>query len=112
MTTTPKVQKVINDRRDYAADTHKVYCGDCWEEVEFFRELSGVIVKGRSTGWRHARTGKFECEPICDCCGVAPATRALSRQEWNGHTMRWENRAFVCKECEDRYSILIISTRT
>lgn len=97
----------IQDRRDKTT-IGPAHCGDCWEVVEYRRIGTIEIRNGKSTGWKHIRTGNFECSPLCDICSE-PATIALSRREWNGHTMRWENQAFVCTRCRDTHHIIIES---
>lgn len=79
-----------------------IVCGDCWEPVEFVRPAEGErleLVAGRSSGWKHVRTGHSACEPLCDVCHAGRGTTALGRREYDGANIRFINRAFVCDVC-------------
>lgn len=89
---------VLRDRvPERGDDPDAIYCGDCWERVRMDLSERPALINGRSTGWRHVRTGDWRCTPVCDAEPCAePGTVPLGRRVWNGHGFEFRARHFVC----------------
>lgn len=92
------------DRRDILSKD-VVACPHCWEEVVWRPEASGHSHSGpggRSTGWKHSRTGLVPCTPVCDACHEGPGEHAIGGTEYTGGMVAtFVPRNFLCTSCRD-----------